>query len=139
MSTLLNRKCVKIIYGIVVLFLMTKCINSSNPKKHSNMPMKYPPPPTKKSVPLTTTKKSKGGNESDELLTIIEDQSKMALPEVYPLNHDPCILGSASLYLQWWINEDGSLAVPEDIGMNSSSTVNYVVIINQQETSLRKR
>lgn len=104
---------------------MTKCIDSA--KKPSNTPLKYPSypsfqvPTTKATTTKpTTTKKPKTNNDSEELLTIIEDQSKLPPPEVHPSNHDPCVLGSADLYLSWWINTNGSLAVPDEIGMNSS-------------------
>ncbi|KAJ6645619.1 Toll-like receptor 2 type-2, partial [Pseudolycoriella hygida] len=40
---------------------------------------------------------------------------QLARPQVYPSSHDPCVLGSADLYLSWWINENGSLAVPDEI------------------------
>lgn len=111
MSTVPSRKCVKLVYGFLVLFLVTKSIDSGNKKPSNTQPPKYPS--------TTTTKKSKGISDSDELLTIIEDQSKVPPPEVHPFNHDPCVLGSAMLYLSWWINENGSLAVPDEIGTKS--------------------
>lgn len=115
MSTVPSRKGVKLVYGFLVLFLVTKCTDCSV-KKPSNTPPKSPSFP----VTTTTTKKSKGSSDSEELLTIIEDQSKLPPPEVHPSNHDPCVLGSAMLYLSWWINENGSLAVPDEIGTKYS-------------------
>lgn len=113
MSTVPSRKCVKLVYGFLVLFLVTKCVDSSKKPSNNSPPAKNPSFPA-----TTTTKKPKGYSDSDELLTIIEDQSKLPPPEVHPSNHDPCVLGSAMLYLSWWINENGSLAVPDEIGTN---------------------
>lgn len=112
MSTVLSRKCVKLVYGFLVLFLVTKYIESA--KKNPYPPIKYPT--TTPSHRYTTTTKPKPKNDSDELLNIIEDQSKLISPEVHPSNHDPCVLGSAELYLSWWIHLNGSLAVPDEIG-----------------------
>lgn len=116
MYTVFGRKCVKLVYRLLVLFLVTQCVESS--KKPSYSPVKYPsyPVATTPANKYTTAKKPKTSSESSELLNIIEDQSKLATPEVHPTNHDPCVLGPADLYLQWWINENGSLALPEDMG-----------------------
>lgn len=98
------------------MFLVAKCINSlRKPSKFE--PIRYPPYPPA----TTTTRKSKGTSDSDELLTIVEDQSKVPPPAVHPLKHDPCILGSANLYLSWWINENGTLAVSDEIGNRFST------------------
>lgn len=136
MSTVLSRKCVKLVYGFLVLFLVTKCIESA--KKVTHPPIKYPNflPTTTASNKYATTKKPKASTDSEELLTIIEDQSKLPPPEVHPSNHDPCVLGSAELYLSWWINENGSLAVSEEIGTNLFSTLCFHTT---KYISLRKR
>ncbi|XP_037033575.1 toll-like receptor 3 [Bradysia coprophila] len=119
MSTELSRKCVKLVYGLLVLLLVSKFVESwrktTSPPYRVPAPTtaahRYPPPTTK-----PTTKKPKSvSSDSDELLTIVEDQSKQAPIEVHPSNHDPCVLGSADLYLSWWIYENGSLSLPEDM------------------------
>ncbi len=120
MYTVLSRKCVILVYGFLVLYFVTKSVESakkpnnqpSNPYYHTTTTQskKYTVPP-----PPTTTKKP---TDSEELLTIIEDQSKQAPTEVHPGQHDPCVLGSADLYISWWINENGSLSLPDDIGTN---------------------
>lgn len=114
MSTVLNRKRVKLVYGFLVLFLVTKYSESA--KKNTHPPIKYPTTTASYKYTSATTTKPKPKNDSDELLNIIEDQSKLISPEVHPSNHDPCVLGSAQQYLSWWINENGSLAVTDEIG-----------------------
>lgn len=128
MSTVLSRKCVQLVYGLLVLLLVSKFVESW--KKPTNPPFKFPAPPTTvghkhqttttRTTTRPTTKKPKSvSSDSDELLTILEDQSKQPPIEIHPFNHDPCVLGSASLYLSWWIYDNGSLSVPEDMGIKS--------------------
>lgn len=135
MSTVLSRKCVQLVYGFLVLFLVTKCIESA--KRVTYPPYKYPSyqaTTLSNKYTTTTTKKPKSSTDSEELLTIIEDQSKLLAPEVHPSNHDPCVLGSAELYLSWWINENGSLAVPDDKGRNSFYSRHVVYGLLHDET-----
>lgn len=107
MSTTANRQCMKLVFGFVVFFLVVKCINSVKKQDPSLINPAY----------TDTTKKPTFTTHSEELITLIEDLYKPP-DDIDPENHDPCILGSSKLYLSWWIDDNGSLAVPEDRGIN---------------------
>lgn len=97
MSTIANRKYLKLVYGLLVLFLVTKCIECLK-KGSKNEPS------------ISPTKKSYNISDGDQYI----DQSKVPPPA--PNNDDHCVLGSADMYLSWWIHENGTLSLPDYIG-----------------------
>lgn len=105
-----------------MLLLVSRFVESWKKPTNPPPPYRYPAPTTTghrytttTARPPTTKKPKSVSSDSDELLTILEDQSKQPPVEIHPSNHDPCVLGSADLYLSWWIYENGSLSLPEDM------------------------